>query len=50
MHRKMTPNRLARHGLDEKKKTSGQQCKKSKNRVKKVWGFQRPMLVLAKKE
>ncbi|ELK35441.1 40S ribosomal protein S24 [Myotis davidii] len=40
-------NRLARHGLYEKKKTSRKQRKERKNRMKKARGLQRPLLVLA---
>ncbi|XP_006834005.1 PREDICTED: 40S ribosomal protein S24-like [Chrysochloris asiatica] len=42
-------HRLARHGLYKKKKTSRKQHKERKNRMKKVGGLQRPMLVLAKR-
>ncbi|CAK7300575.1 40S ribosomal protein S24 [Vulpes lagopus] len=43
-------HRLARHGLYEKKKTSRKQCKECRNKMKKVRGLQKPVLVLAKSE
>lgn len=50
LHKEKWTQRLARHRLYKKKKTSRKQQKNTRTEWRKVRGLQRPMLVLAKKE